>query len=127
MKRIIQISLIFIYVFFNAGMSYSLHFCGEEIKRINFFAEYKTCCESNVPMPGCCDDVFHLDLPNSDQQLTNHVDFEAIQFDIPSIIPSYQNHNAIALTEQEVLLYSDTSPPILKTLPLHIFYQVFLI
>ena len=75
MKSFVKIALLFCYAFFNAGVSYSMHFCDGGFERINLYAESKTCCESEEPMPGCCDDVSNLELPNTDQQVSSLVNF----------------------------------------------------
>jgi hypothetical protein len=113
-------------VFFNAGLGYSMHFCGEDFQRINVFAEYKTCCESNTPMPGCCDDISNLELPNSDQQISDLLDFQALGIDhIVSTLPIQLPATLFAITEKTA--FADSSPPILQNTPIYIFCQVFLI
>ncbi|WP_194974994.1 HYC_CC_PP family protein [Aquiflexum lacus] len=126
MKSFIKIALLVFYVFFNAGLSYSMHYCGDDFQRINVFEEYKTCCESNVPMPGCCDDVSNLELPNTDQQISDILDFqpqifELLTFDAPYELPVF--FTAI----EEKTAFADSSPPIFQNTPIYIFYQVFLI
>lgn len=126
MKSFIKIALLVFYVFFNAGLSYSMHFCGDNFERINIFAEYKTCCESNVPMPGCCDDISSLELPNTDQQISDLLDFKAFIFDfnisvLPSLLPS-----TIPFVVEKTD-FTDSSPPLLQKTAIYIFYQVFLI
>lgn len=103
-----------------------MHFCGDDFQRINVFAEYKTCCESNTPMPGCCEDVSNLELPNSEQQLSELVSFEAEVFliDIQNFLPLQAIYTRI---DDEKTAFSDSSPPILQSTPIYIFCQVFLI
>jgi hypothetical protein len=125
-KSFIKIALLVFYVFFNAGLSYSMHFCEGGFERINLYAESKTCCESEEPMPGCCDDVSNLELPNTDQQVSSMLDFQPVlaefcsyrfQFEISSLI----------FTEGEKLGFADSSPPLFHHTPIYIFCQVFLI
>ncbi len=103
-----------------------MHYCGDDFKRINVFAEYKTCCESNTPMPGCCDDVSNLELPNTDQQVSDVLNFQPqiVEFLIPVLqfeLPSY------TLDIVEKTAFADSSPPIFQDTPIYIFCQVFLI
>jgi hypothetical protein len=113
-------------VFFNAGLSYSMHYCGDDFQRINVFTEYKTCCESNTPMPGCCDDISNLELPNTDQQISDLLDFQALGIDhIVSTLPIQLPATLFAITEKTA--FADSSPPILQNTPIYIFCQVFLI
>jgi hypothetical protein len=125
-KSFIKIALLVFYVFFNAGLSYSMHFCGEDFQRINLFAEYKTCCESNTPMPGCCDDISKQELPNTDQQISDLLDFQALGIDYIISTPHIELPNTvIRITEKTA--FADSSPPIFHNTPIYIFCQVFLI
>ncbi|MGY6523537.1 MAG: HYC_CC_PP family protein [Mongoliitalea sp.] len=126
MKSSIQIALLLFYVFFNAGLSYSMHFCGDDFQRINVFAEYKTCCESNTPMPGCCEDISNLELPNTDQQLSYLVDFQPLLVYFHSIHIPFELA-LIPVLGEEKTAFADSSPPIFQSTPLYIFCQVFLI
>ncbi|MCS4436401.1 HYC_CC_PP family protein [Aquiflexum gelatinilyticum] len=126
MKQFIKIALPVFYVFFNAGLSYSMHFCGDDFQLINLYGESKTCCESEESMPGCCDDVSNLELPNSDQQLTEIIYFQPLGFDF--VLPTFQfelPERVIGISEKTA--FSDSSPPILQHTPIYIFCQVFLI
>jgi len=125
-KSFIKIALLVFYVFFNAGLSYSMHYCGDDFQRINVFSEYKTCCESNTPMPGCCDDVSNLELPNTDQQVSDLLDFHSLSGDVPNQF-FYSENAAIAFDSSEKTAFADSSPPILQDTPIYIFCQVFLI
>jgi hypothetical protein len=103
-----------------------MHFCEDDFKRINLFAEAKTCCESKEPMPGCCDDVSNLELPNTDQQISDLLDFQPI---IPEFLtPDFQFYlPSLHFITQEKTAFADTSPPIFQRTPKYIFLQVFLI
>lgn len=125
MKQSIKIALLLFYVFFNAGLSYSMHFCEEDFKRINLFAEAKTCCESNEPMPGCCDDVSHLELPNTDQQISDLLDFQPLMAEFSSLVLQFEL--PLVFSNTEITAFADSSPPILQHTPKYIFFQVFLI
>lgn len=127
MKQFSKIALLFIYVFFNAGMSYSMHYCGKEFKRINLYAESKTCCPSKEPMPGCCDDVFNLEFPNTDQHLSDLLDFQAKTFDL--FCPEF-GHLSISAPEiagDLALGFTDSSPPLPANVPLFLLHCIFLI
>ena len=103
-----------------------MHFCGDDFQRINVFAEYKTCCESNTPMPGCCDDISNLELPNTDQQVSDVLDFHPFLFD--TVLSTVSNVlNPVHLDTFEKTAFADSSPPILHDTPIYIFCQVFLI
>jgi hypothetical protein len=108
-------------------MSYSMHFCGEEFQRINLFAEAKTCCPSQEPMPGCCDDVSNLELPNTDQQISDVLDFQPSAFEV--ICPELGNYSVpvseIAL--ELTLGFADSSPPLVLNTPLFLLHCIFLI
>lgn len=126
LKSFLKISLLVFYVFFNAGLSYSLHYCGDELQRINVFSEYKTCCESNIPMSGCCDDVSNLELPNTDQQQSDVLDFHPIVFDV--VLSTFLSVlNPVYLNVFEKTAFADSSPPKFQDTPIYIFCQEFLI
>ncbi|MCH7400622.1 hypothetical protein ACFOUP_11675 [Belliella kenyensis] len=126
MKSFIKIALLVFYVFFNAGLSYSMHFCGDDFQRINVFTEYKTCCESNTPMPGCCDDVSNLDLPNTDQQVSDILNFQPQTFELLNAEVRFELPLDLTATEEKTA-FADSSPPIFQDTPIYIFCQVFLI
>jgi len=112
-------------VFFNAGLSYSMHYCGEDFQLINLYGESKTCCPSQEPMPGCCDDVSNLDLPNTDQQQIDLLDFQTLSSD--TIVPAFFEFQISARLKEKVLGFSNSSPPFLPKTPIYISNQVFLI
>ncbi|MFC0264850.1 HYC_CC_PP family protein [Fontibacter flavus] len=126
MKSIIKIALLVFYVFFNAGLSYSMHFCGDYFQRINVFAEYKTCCESKTPMPDCCEDVANFELPNTDQQVSDIVDFQPQVFELVTFDTAYELPVFFTATNEKIA-FADSSPPIFQNTPIYIFCQVFLI
>nr|WP_262916514.1 hypothetical protein [Belliella aquatica] len=114
------------YVFFNAGLSYSMHFCGDDFKRINVLTDYKSCCESSIPMPDCCGDVSSLELPNTDQQISDVYNLQAIGIDL--LVSDFQYELLpFDFKLSEIIAFADSSPPILQNTPIYIFYQVFLI
>lgn len=102
-----------------------MHFCEDDFKRINLFAEAKTCCESNEPMPGCCDDVSNLELPNTDQQISDLLDFQPMTAEFSSLV--FYVELPLVFFNTERTTFADSSPPILQHTPKYIFFQVFLI
>jgi hypothetical protein len=126
-KQFIKIALLVFYVFFNAGLSYSMHYCGDDFQLINLYGENKTCCESKEPMPGCCDDVSNLELPNTDQHQIDVLDFS------PELIVLWVcgaesfGFASIQFMEQAVLRFADSSPPFLPNIQIFITNQTFLI
>nr|WP_262916574.1 hypothetical protein [Belliella kenyensis] len=103
-----------------------MHFCGDDFQRINVFTEYKTCCESNTPMPGCCDDVSNLDLPNTDQQVSDILNFQPQTFELLNAEVRFELPLDLTATEEKTA-FADSSPPIFQDTPIYIFCQVFLI
>ncbi len=126
MKSFVKIALLLFYVVFNAGLSYSMHFCGDDFQRINVFAEYKSCCESNTPMSGCCDDVSNFELPNADQQVSNVLNFQPQTFELLNAEVSFELPLNFIVSEEKTA-FADSSPPIFHNTPIYIFCQVFLI
>ena len=77
-------------------------------------------------MPGCCDDISNLELPNSDQQVSNMLDFQPLSFDY--VVPGFQMELPTSLIDvTEKTAFADSSPPIFHNTPIYIFCQVFLI
>ncbi|EOZ95794.1 hypothetical protein A33Q_3156 [Indibacter alkaliphilus LW1] len=103
-----------------------MHFCGDDFQRINVFAEYKTCCETNTPMPGCCDDVSNLELPNTDQQVSDILDFQPQTFELLNAALRFELPINFIVFEEKTA-FADSSPPIFHNTPIYIFCQVFLI
>ena len=127
MKQFIKIALLVFYVFFNAGLGYSVHYCGEDFQHINLFGQTKTCCPSEEPMPGCCDDVSNLELPNSDQQQIDILDFQAEVNLIPMVQAVLFEFEHSIFIEEILIGFADSSPPFIPNTPIFITNQVFLI
>ncbi|GGF16138.1 HYC_CC_PP family protein [Echinicola rosea] len=128
MRKLVQIVLLIIYFCFNAGMSYSMHYCGEELAHINLFAADKNCCPGGEEMPGCCDDVPKTDLQNADQNLARLMD---VYFYNTSLLPlpDLMSEILVCLAQQTekypTLRLQSEAPPSL--VPIHIKHQTFLI
>nr|WP_245189536.1 hypothetical protein [Lunatimonas salinarum] len=105
-------------------MSYSLHFCEDKFERINLYAQAETCCETADPMPGCCDDVSDLELPNTDQQIADFLDFHSTSAGFPHY-PVNFNYSDIIFQADGKLGFTDSSPPKFHNIPIIIFCQVF--
>ena len=103
-----------------------MHFCGDDFQRINVFAEYQACCESNTPVQGCCDDISNLELPNTDQQVSDLLDFHSLSTEVPTQLFQFCS-TSISFDTNEKTAYADSSPPIFQNTPIYIFCQVFLI
>src|SRR5690554_8077158 len=80
MRQLLKISLLLIYVFFNAGLSYSMHYCGQELKDINWLTETTPCCPAEEGEEDCCEDVFYSEIHSSDQQSKQLSDFQFEKF-----------------------------------------------
>ncbi|QDH79643.1 hypothetical protein FKX85_11595 [Echinicola soli] len=128
MRKLVQIALLMIYFCFNAGMSYSMHYCGEELAHINLFAEDKNCCPDGEEMPGCCDDVPNTDLQNSDQNLAKLVDmhfYNASLLPLPDLMSEILVLLAQQIENYPKICLKSVGPPSL--VPIHIKHQTFLI
>ncbi|MDN3670191.1 hypothetical protein QWY93_12735 [Echinicola jeungdonensis] len=128
MRRLLQISLLLIYLMLNAGLSYSLHFCGEDFARINLFGEDKTCCPEGEEKPGCCDDISHIDLQNGDENPTSIPHYQFLKAEIapvPKLLFDILDCLSQNLELKPLLYQEDNAPP--EENSLHIRHQVFLI
>ncbi|KEO72461.1 HYC_CC_PP family protein [Anditalea andensis] len=128
MRQLIKISLFFIYLVCNAGMSYSLHFCSEKLEAINFYTEQKKCCSATEEESDCCEDVFSLDQANTEQTIAYLSDIQFLRTD-----------STVALMEFSALLSTlissdsndyklcDKELSFIPDLPIFIKHQTFLI
>jgi hypothetical protein len=122
-----KIVLLVIYLCFNAGLSYSMHFCGEVLQHFNFFAANETCCPEKGEMPDCCEDVSHLDVPNGEQFQPGTLSFSPTEFNrLPSLFHHGLNPVFFIAASTQKLGYVAHAPPILEA-HLFILHQVFLI
>lgn len=128
MRQLSKISLFLIYLFLNAGISYSLHFCSEKLEAINFYAETKKCCSATEEDNDCCEDVFSLDQQNNEQTPTTLADIQFQKADIKLALADF----SALLVALSVNLDTDymLSPPeqlYFPRTPIHIQNQTFLI
>ncbi|UCS95947.1 hypothetical protein KZP23_12215 [Echinicola marina] len=128
MRKLFQISLLIIYCCFNAGLSYSMHYCGEQLEAINFFAEEKNCCADGEEMPGCCDDVPKTALQNAEQNTLKTVNLQFITsvfLPYPHLLADIIACISWSQEEEAVAFPMDNAPP--RDLPLYIENEIFLI
>ena len=77
-------------------------------------------------MQGCCDDVSNLEFPNSDQRLSEILDFEFQVFELPTVDAEWELPVfSIALGDKTS--FADSSYQKLQNTPIYIFCQEFLI
>lgn len=125
MKRLTTIFLLLCYLFFNTGISYSMHFCGEKLTSSEIFKSKKGCvCSTTQDSSNdCCNDI-HIESSTDEQQA-------AVQFKI-SLEKSFLGEISFYLVEFERLLQDSfdsfplayQSPPFYKV-PKFIFNQIF--
>ena len=127
MRQLLKISLLLIYVLSSAGLSYSMHFCGDELKDINWAAESTSCCAAEDGEEDCCEDVLSSEIHASDHQSKQLLDFQfdrfqpqAIPASVYSLAPLYQQEHYERFANYD---RQHPSPPF----PLYLKNQVFLI
>ncbi len=117
-----------IYLLFNAGMSYSMHYCSERLESISLYAEEKKCCSESDEDMECCVDVLHHEIQQADQNLLALADYQFQKADFSSAFIAFvaMLHKLTfsldweeAIPEPQLLTY--------KTTPIHIQNQSFLI
>lgn len=54
MRKILNISVVFLLLFSTSGVAMSKHFCGEILQKIAFSNEEKSCCEGEEMPEDCC-------------------------------------------------------------------------
>jgi len=128
MRQLIKISLFFIYLFLNAGMSYSLHFCSEKLEAINFYAEQKKCCSASEESSDCCEDVFSLDQANTEQTTASLADIQFQKVDLKvGLSEFFSLLIAHQVTVEDEVKWSEKEHVYYHNLPIFIKYQTFLI
>jgi len=128
MRQLIKISLFFIYLFFNAGMSYSLHFCSDKLEAINFYAEQKKCCSATEEDNDCCEDVFSLDQANTEQTTASLADVQFQKADLNvGLTEFFAILNALTFSFDNDLKLSEKEHIYFPDLPIFIKHQTFLI
>jgi|SRR5690554_2394539 len=127
MRQLLKISLLLLYVFFNAGLSYSMHYCGEELKDISWLTESTPCCAAEEGEEDCCEDVLYSEVHSTDQQSKQFLDIQFVKFypeALPVHWPTHAFSNAGLQAENLHFFYQQPlSPP----LPVYLRNQVFLI
>src|SRR5690554_4421185 len=127
MRQLLKISLLLIYVFFNAGLSYSMHFCGQELKDINWLAETTPCCPAEEGEEDCCEDIFYSEIHATDQQSKQSLDFQFVKF-YPEALPvQWPTHYLYSKGSQADKLSYFYQQHLSPRLPAYIVNQVFLI
>ncbi len=121
-----KIVLLGFYLCFNAGFSYSMHFCEGVLQHFNFFAESETCCPGQGTMPDCCEDVSQFDIPNGEELQSSILTFSATDTELVFQVYPVGLHNAIAFIASHKLGYAANAPPSPKS-PLFLLNQVFLV
>jgi hypothetical protein len=126
MRQLIKISLFFIYLFLNAGMSYSLHFCSEKLQAINFYAEQKKCCAASEENSDCCEDIFSLD--NTEQTTAALADIQFQKVDLKvGLTEFFALLSAHTVSLNDDLKWSEKEHIYHPNLPIFIKHQTFLI
>lgn len=121
-----KIMLILIYLCFNAGLSYSMHFCEGVLQHFNFFAESETCCPEQGTMPDCCEDLSHLDIPNGEEFQPAILIFPDADSDQLLTPFNFKYELTITIVASYKLGYAANAPPSQKS-PLFLLNQVFLV
>ncbi len=105
-----------------------MHYCGEQLEAINFFAEEKTCCAEGEEMPGCCDDVPKTELQNAEQNTSKTVNVQfitAVLLPYPHLLADIIECMSWYKEEQAIAFPLDDAPP--SGLPIYIVNEIFLI
>lgn len=127
MRQLLNISLLLIYVLSSAGLTYSMHFCGDELKDINWAAESTSCCAAEEGEEDCCEDVLSSEIHASDHQSKQLQDFQFDRLQLQALPASIYSLAALYQQEQHERYanydWQHPSPPF----PLYLKNQVFLI
>lgn len=118
--------MLFAYLFFNAGISYSMHFCGDKLTSSRMFAAKKGCICSSDEKPApfdCCKDV-EVESGKDDQQVATlyKINLEKVLLtEINFIFIEWKKLYEESFAKN---LMGEHSPPPYKV-PIFIFNQIF--
>ena len=127
MRQLLKISLLLIYVLSSAGLSYSMHFCGDELKDINWATESTSCCAAEDGEEGCCEDVLSSDIHASDHQSKQLLDFQFEKMKIQDMpFAGYAPADMLYQNQSNGWLY-EHQQPLPPPFPIYLKNQVFLI
>jgi hypothetical protein len=128
MRQLFKISFLLIYLLFNAGMSYSLHYCSEKLQAISLHVEENKCCSESDEEMECCVDVTHHERQQADQNLLALADYQFQKADFSSAFIAFvaMLHKLTFTIEQEESFPKELVH-IYNTTPIHIQNQSFLI
>jgi hypothetical protein len=126
MKRFTILFMLFIYLLFNARVSYSMHFCGSKLISSEFFIERKDCVCSPTPekkASHCCEDL-KVESGTDEQQQSSYI----FKLNIEKVLLSEIKFFVFELNYLNrtpfVQRIEDLSPSLYKV-PLFIFNQIF--
>jgi hypothetical protein len=125
MQRLVTIFMLLTYLLFNAGISYSMHFCGDRLTSTEVFAKKQSClCSSpKEPAHSCCKDV-EVESGGNDQKVNN-----LFKLNVERILLSelcYPILETVQLNfRTELIAIAGNSGPPLYRVPLFILNQIF--
>jgi len=128
MRQLIKISFLMIYLLFNAGMSYSMHYCSDQLEAISLYAAATKCCSESDEDMECCEDVVHHERQQADQTLLALADYQFQKADISSAFVAFVamlQKLTFSLDQEEFI--PDPQLHTYSTTPIHIKNQSFLI
>jgi len=122
MKKILNISLIILYLAFNAGVLVHFHFCGDSFHHFTVVVEPENCCD-----PSCChNSSFELKIKDDQQDLNAF--FMSADLAITAIPQSSGFYIQQFFQEEQCTSLIDTGPLIHSgKYPIYLANQVFLI
>lgn len=131
MKRLVAVILICLFAANICGASISYHFCGKFLQYYSFNGHTKKshcCCGGTQKKKGCCKTEHHKVKVDDSKSFAKQLDFHK-QFIVEGFIPQ-----SYPLIQQNIKLINISytvplghSPPIVRTVPIRILHQQFLI
>jgi hypothetical protein len=117
--------MLFTYLLFNAGISFSMHFCGDRLTSTEVFAKKKNCLCSNPkePIHSCCKDV-EVESAGDDQKVNNVFKLNIERVLLAEVDFSILEINQLYSKPENTSFAGDSGPPQYK-LPLFILNRIF--
>jgi hypothetical protein len=128
-KKILAISLLFLYLICVSGVQINAHYCGGKLKEISFFQinEKEGCCGKKMKSKNCCKDKITVLKINDIHKSVHDLKVPGPIYQLAGlIIPVLTLNFSISITSADV--FTDTQdPPDLNTPDLYLRNRVFLI
>lgn len=131
MRKVTSILLILLFTANICGASISYHFCGKLLQYYAFNGnkkKSKCCCKGTQKKKGCCKTEHHKVTVDESKSFAKQLALQK-QLILKAIVPQtfYSIEQGVKLTDFPYSAPLGHAPPVIRTVPIHILHQQFLI